>query len=1722
MSEKLLRELSNATKKRQQYWVGIQTCFDLIPKLNDETQLGYFTARCERIDSVYDLFGSTQDKIVDLNNQVDEDERVTDVPATRKSFDDMYFAIKATLRKLEVAEPVAPAAAHPSSTPVKLPQINIPVFDGSYDAFSSFRSLFDTLVHTQMGLTPIEKFSYLRSLVSGSALACIQGFSFSENNYNLAYQSLITQFSNKRVVANSICCKIWNFKPLSHESQLRSFIETFHVSIEAFKATGIAQLGDFMFLYMGLRVLDPSTRQAFENSWVGKPDIPQYKDLLEFVRGRVSVSDLLGPPVKTIPFKPSPLKTTVKRSFVTSVEPTTPAATSKSNVCPCCSKPHRLIDCKKFLNLSVPDRYSFLKEKHMCFACLGPHSRQMCHSRFACRQCESKTHHTLLHSSSSREGAAAMPRRDFPNTSTAKPAPAPALNSALSCNVVDPHLPKQVLLGTAVVSVQDHYGHFHDVRALIDGGSMINIITQPLAARLCLPTQPSGLKISGVGSSLPMPASALVSCTIHSKRYPFSISLEAAVLPHIATNIPALPVSQDVINRLAGLPLADPQFCNPAPVQMLIGAQYYAELMRTSEPIISGEPSLVPSNLGVLVMGVTPSLPVSSAPQYTFCISSEGDITSELRRFWEREEIYAPVPASPEDVKCERHFCETFRRDDDGLYVVRLPFRDGSPPDLGNNRAVATNRLLKLEKRFQSQPEFGTLYHANIQDYLDVGHMVVAKEPSDYILTHHGVLKDSSTTKLRVVFNPAEKSSPTHASLNESLMVGPKLQNDITDIMLHFRLQPIVLTTDVKGMYRGIKLDPRDCPFQQILWRPNVTEPIQQLEIQRVCFGVASSPYQALRVMKQLIQDEGHRFPLAANALDHHTYIDDICTGASSVQEAVRLKDELIAMLATAGFELRKWSCSHPDVLKGLPLDYLEKPHLMGDIETIRVLGLQWDPRQDAFTYHVEALSQCDTKRQVLSQIARIYDLSGFVAPVTAWMKVLMQRLWVRGFDWDEPMPSDLQHEWNTFSQELSVLKTLAIPRYVLGTYVHPPALVGFADASSVAMGAVVYLRVVCSDNRVLVNLIRAKSRVAPLKTLTIPRLELGAALLLAQLIDSLGPLRSSLNISDIHLFSDSMVVLSWLNTPVHLLKVFEANRVGKILEITTAEQWSHIATDSNPADLASRGCHPSKLVESDLWWVGPTFLKDEPPEFWPRHPHTAVPDLPGLKQPVSVLLSSVPLDGVDVPIIERFSSYLSAQRVIAWILRFKRNASSPVHLRTFDKCLSVSELTQATQCLIRMTQQQYYASEIASVKEGKLPPNLRQLTPFLENDLLRVGGRIGRAPLPYDSRHPFILPSQSHLALLIVRHLHDYSLHSGFKMVVWLVQRRFYIPGLRDLVRKTIFKCVSCFRLAAKPQEAMMGELPVSRFAQGRPFVHTGVDLAGPFLLKDGHRRNSPVIKGYFAIFVCFATKAVHLEVLTSLSADCFLASLDRFIARRGLPSHMFSDQGTNFKGAARIIDETFAFLKSHEPSITDHLSGREIQWTFNAPSNPSSGGLWEAGVRSVKHHLKRILDGRSLHYEEFLTILCRCEAILNSRPIGVPGSCPVDDIQCLTPGHFLIGAPLLARPEPSLADVPENRVSRWELLQQVTQHFWKRWAREYLHTLIQRQKWCDRSENLKVGDIVVMTIDNQPPMNWPLAKVMEVFPPEDGVVRIVSLKTPSGVLTRPVRKLLLLPHCR
>ncbi|KAB0798114.1 hypothetical protein PPYR_09107 [Photinus pyralis] len=316
------------------------------------------------------------------------------------------------------------------------------------------------------------------------------------------------------------------------------------------------------------------------------------------------------------------------------------------------------------------------------------------------------------------------------------------------------------------------------------------------------------------------------------------------------------------------------------------------------------------------------------------------------------------------------------------------------------------------------------------------------------------------------------------------------------------------------------------------------------------------------------------------------------------------------------------------------------------------------------------------------------------------------------------------------------------------------------------------------------------------------------------------------------------------------------------------------------------------------------------------------------------------------------------------------------------------------------------------------------------------------------------------------------------------------------------------------------MGSLPADRVTKHFPFSVVGVDYAGPLIIKDKKGRGSKSSKCYVCVFICFSVKAVHIEVVSDLTTNSFLMALRRFAARRGKPAKIYSDNGSNFVGANNKLKDFLAFIKSNNADISNSCVDEGIEWHFIPPNSPHFGGLWEAGVKSVKSHLRRVAGNASLTFEELNTLLVQIEAVLNSRPLS-PLSSNSQDLSALTPSHFLVGRPLTAIVEHDLTAVPSNRLQRFEHIQQILQHFWRRWQREYLSELQERKKWRSNiGDQPKVGQLVLIKEDGQPPLQWKLGRIVKLHSGRDEITRVVTLKTEHGEMQRSVAKLCPLPN--
>ncbi|XP_044744246.1 uncharacterized protein LOC123306343 [Coccinella septempunctata] len=618
----------------------------------------------------------------------------------------------------------------------------------------------------------------------------------------------------------------------------------------------------------------------------------------------------------------------------------------------------------------------------------------------------------------------------------------------------------------------------------------------------------------------------------------------------------------------------------------------------------------------------------------------------------------------------------------------------------------------------------------------------------------------------------------------------------------------------------------------------------------------------------------------------------------------------------------------------------------------------------------------------------------------------------------------------------------------------------------------------------------------------------------------------TALKIADINIYtwSDSKVVLAWLQKTPNKQNVFIVNRVNEVHRLLGQVQWNYVKSEENPADLLSRGALPSKLQKNTLWWNGPAWLKTSSSEIKRTEgiPKEIVMNNEEFQEiTVFTTKTNGPLE-----LLTKFSSWKKTKRVMAYCKRFidncrSRNATELPKKRA-PPFITPTELQWAKTTLIKLVQNEHFQEELTRLNNNltiKKTDHLKNLDPYIDEEgVLRVGGRLQNSSLSFNQRHPIILPTKCHLTDIIIRNAHYETLHGGTQLTLSQVRQEYWIPHGKNKIKHIIRSCVICTRYRSTPCVQKMGNLPRERVNPSHPFTNVGIDYAGPIQMRLSRGRGSKSFKGYISIFVCLATKAIHLEAVSDLSTEAFMAAFRRFTSRRGLCSAIFSDNGTNFIGAKRILDKEYQEA-INESSIEKALAEKSIKWHRIPPGSPHFGGLWEAGVKSTKFHLRRIVGDHKLTFEEMSTLLCQIEACLNSRPL-IPITENPQELDVLTPGHFLIGKSLHSIPEPEINEKNITLQDRWRLIQKTKQDFWKKWTSEYLSRLQQRSKWTDKKENMKIGDIVLVKQDNVNPNYWPLGRVTQCHPGNDGFVRVATIRCKDGKeIRRPITKICILP---
>lgn len=1635
------------------------------------------------LDDLYTLHNGARKRVLAINHQLKN--KSVD-PNTTASFSELFENQSMILKNLLEST---------RRDEFQTPGPKIPFLTGeNYAEFQSFRNLFDSLVHNNDNIPKVRKLQILKGLCKDKAYNLIRHVEIAENNYESTLALLNERFGRTKQVLTSYVKRFLEQPNISNPSAAE-FHRIYDTSMEILN--GIKTMGnnaesrDPWLILLLLNKLDSHTRLAWATETNGV-EFPTIEDLLKFVGKRGNNMEVSYT---------SSLKPSTSRSASTKIMQ---VSSNISKNCQLCGLSHNLYECKEFLNMSVQERRSFVANKHRCFNCLSNgHQALNCKSKHSCKQCRRKHHSTLHEDDIQPSSSTQLAVNDFDELGESSQI---CLSSSKKVNM-------QAILPTVQVLVNDAHGQCQILRALIDSGAQNSLITEKCIKSLAIPRKNTNIHISGI-SGHTFKAKGIANFTIKSMHSPqHSINISALIVPKLPSVKPLK--KEFVAENFKNLSLADPDLIKSGDCDLLIGADKCFSIIQPDQQISQSGVLAQNTIFGWVIVGGSALDSDKEVSVHSTQIEQDDQIEDILKRFWHIEERESPSQISPNDALMEKFFINNTSYKNN-RFTTKLPFK----PDaeiLGDSYQIAKRRFLAIEKKMQGDLSFKESYTKGIHELIIQGHMKLTPQAEintiseKYFLPHHPVYKiERETTKLRIVFDGSCKTT-NGVSLNDKLLVGPVVQPSLWEILMRFRLHRIALTADIQKMYLQIQIHESDQRYQRILWRENPNDDLKQYQLTTVTFGLASSPFLATRALMQIAKDHTNEIQIS-NEIKRAFYVDDYISGADSEDQAMNIKEKLTAILNLYGFPLHKWKSNSKKVCD-----------ISNDVQTFenastKILGLEWNPNIDTFLFNVQ-LQESDklTKRILLSESAKVYDPLGWLAPTIILFKIIYQKLWIMKIDWDESLPREIASDYKIIREELPLFKNLQFPRHLQLN--QTTRLHGFSDASERAYGAVIYARTI-HQNSIYTILITSKSKVAPVKPTSIARLELCAAQLLSKLMSNT---RKTLQITtEPSMWTDSKVVLAWLSQHPSHWKQFVANRCVQIQEEFPRKVWSYVSTKENPADYVSRGVKPSNLINLKQWWFGPAWLSDVN-IIEEKHdpPPDSILEKERKQTKLHVLSIQQQEDCVIGSLFKKFRTFEKIRRILAYSILFitklkgKRLSTTP----NLVDCIN-----EATNKIIIWAQKTPFAQEIRELKKNgnvNAKSSIASLYPFLDkNGILRVGGRLQNANINYMQKHPAIIPKNHELSKRLIWHYHTKNLHCGPSLTLQIIQQQFWLIHGRSLIRHELRGCVNCFKHKPVTIQQLMGQLPSPRITLTRAFHNSGIDYAGPLEIASKPGRGSKIIKGFIAIFVCMSTKAVHLEAVSDLTTSAFLAALTRFISRRGIPHTIHTDNARNFIGAKNRLTEVYKLVTGNNfnSQVSKNLSDQGINWKFITPIAPHEGGLWEAAVKQVKSLLLKTTQGHRCTMEELSTLLCKIESILNSRPLCKKFSDDVEE-NVLTPNHFLNGTASNLVIEEELSHIPQNRLDRWRIIQQQTQYFWHRYNKEYINTLHQRAKWHEPSNNINVGDIVLLKNEQLPSYKWPIAKIIELYPDTDGKVRQVSLKTSSSIFKRSVRQLCKLP---
>lgn len=1441
----------------------------------------------------------------------------------------------------------------------------------------------------------------------------------------------------------------------------------------------------------------------------------------------------------------------------------------KTSICVMCRDWHDIEDCKAFKGMSLSDRRDFVKKAGRCYACYGEnHISKFCMNRRTCETC-GKKHPTRLHDADFLVSHPVTNNAIETNEAERYEDTEINCNNLLPVNMVgasncDPSVILQAIL-PVLVSHRDSPNHFVRTYAFYDTGSSGCFMTDELQEDLHITGEKTTLRLRtmhGMSYSSTTAVAGLLVADRHGEN--------SVVLPRTFSRS-EIPVSKrqiprpEVVSRwehLRGVAKLMAPFQENVNVGLLIGSNCPQAIEPLSVVSAAGPG---PPFATLLRHGWTVCGPVEITVNNNEVTSNriavqEVEVFKEMLTNMFETDFISDKRKRPDErglsledeifmAKIER---ETIFQD--GNYTIPLPFRQTNLR-MPNNREQATKRANWQRRKMQRDPNYHKEYTTFITKMLDNGYAM--RVPADrltaptgelWFLPHHGVYHPQKR-KLRVVFDCAAQFGGT--SLNAQLLQGPNLTNALTGVLTRFREEEVAFMADIESMFYRVNVPVSQQNFLRFLWWPegDIRGDLHEYCMTVHIFGAVSSPSIANYALRRTTRDfGGNHTPSVTSTILRNFYVDDCLRSSPNVVTAEELLKGVVEVCKAGGFRLTKVTSNNRQLLNAVPPDERSGPLqtknlVYDDMPIERALGVYWHIQSDTFGFSIDIKSRPLTRRGLLATVSSVYDPLGFLAPVILPAKRLLQELCKeQSLDWDDPIPAEYLPRWRAWLDALPTLNGLFVNRCLRMSELATDEVAEihvFSDASMTGYGSVAYLRIRKPNGNYSMNFLMGKARVSPLnRTSTIPRLELTAAVTSVELAASLQ--EEFDRETRVYYHTDSTTVLRYISNEQRRFPIFVANRVRTIREFSSPAQWKYVRTTNNPADDGSRGLDPATFMTNRRWLNGPEFLCNGSSDWMDN----VIPlDEAEMETCAVVAACQEPVECKEssstvTKFVERYSSWYRLKRAAAILRRFFMTLQERINAATrnlqtheiarYRQPLTTKEIQDSEAAILRFVQSQVYDNEIRElavngthddstagpVPRVKKASSLYKLDPFMEDGLIRVGGRLSRSSLLHETKHPIILPKRGHVTTLIVRSVHEVLAHAGRNHVLAELREKYWVICSNSAVRRVLHQCITCRRLRGPTQEQKMADLQEQRTDVSPPFTHTGVDYFGPFLIKEGRKE----MKRYGVVFTCMASRGIHIESANTLETDSFIHALRRFVARRGYVAHIYSDNGTNLVGAQRELKQ--ALLEMDQSTIHNEMLRIGINWTFNPPAASHFGGVWERMIRTIRKVLNPLLKefGTRLNDESLRTLLCEVEAIINSRPLTTISD-DVNDLQPLTPSHILTMKSRLTTPPPGTFQATDMYARRcWRRVQHLSNVFWSRWKREYLVTLQQRPKWNEPRRNQRPGDVVLVKDDAAPRNSWSLAIIEETENDCHGVVRAVKLRTASTRLRRPINKLVLL----